>query len=64
MKKHVLVTDIAEEKGRAKGKAEGRAEGKTEVALLMLEEGLDVQTICRMTGVTKSEIERLKRKQA
>ena len=60
MKKHVLVTDIAAEKGRAKG----RAEGKAEVALLMLEEGLDVQTICRMTGIAKNEIERLKRKQA
>lgn len=57
MQRYALVTDIAEDKGRA----EGKAEGKAEVALRMLEEGIRIEVISRITGLKRSELNKLKR---
>ena len=51
------------EEGRAEGREEGRAEGRVEgviqVAKKLLESGMDVDTIMKMTDLSKSEIEKL-----
>ena len=55
--------DTALEKGREEGRAEGREEGRVEgviqVAKKLLESGMDVDTIMKMTDLSKSEIEKL-----
>jgi predicted transposase/invertase (TIGR01784 family) len=62
---------IGRAEGRAEGHAEGRAEGhaegrsvgvidgKSEVAKNMLKEGMDVDLISRLTGLTEEQIRRL-----
>ena len=45
--------------GEAKGKAEGITEGKVEVARAMLKEALPIETICRVTGLTKEQVRNL-----
>ena len=49
--------------GRAEGRAEGRTEGeaksKTEIAKKMKDEGLEVEFIARVTGLTKEDVEAL-----
>jgi len=50
-----------EAKGRAKGRAEGKAEGKAEVAKAMLKNDLPVETIMACTGLSKEEIQKLKK---
>lgn len=49
--------------GRAEGRAEGRSvgviDGKSEVAKNMLKEGMDVELISRLTGLTEEQIRRL-----
>ena len=51
------------EEGRAEGRAEGRVEGRVEgviqVAKKLLESGMDIDTIMKMTDLSKSEIEKL-----
>jgi predicted transposase/invertase (TIGR01784 family) len=51
-------------KGEAKGKAEGLAEGEAqkslEIAKNMLTEGLSVDCICRVTGLTKEAVSALR----
>ena len=51
------------EEGRAEGKAEGRAEGRTEeknnIARKMLANGLSIEQIALITGLTEQEIKRL-----
>ena len=47
--------------GLAEGKAEGLAEGKAEVVMRMLTAGEPEDKIRRMTGVSKKELELLKR---
>ena len=51
------------EKGREEGREEGRAEGKIlkaiQIAKKMLDAGMDVATIMKMTDLPKSEIEKL-----
>ena len=47
------------EEGRAEGRAEGRVEGVIQVAKKLLESGMDVDTIMKMTDLSKSEIEKL-----
>ena len=42
--------------GRAKGRAEGRLEGVLEVARKMKADGMDLETVCRLTGFTEEEI--------
>ncbi|WP_337784734.1 PD-(D/E)XK nuclease family transposase, partial [Prevotella sp.] len=63
--------DTAMEKGREEGRAEGRAEGREEgraegrvegviqVARKLLDAGMDVDTIMKMTDLSKGEIEKL-----
>ena len=41
----------------AEGRAEGRAEGITEVAKRMLEAGMDIEQICKLTGLTVADIQ-------
>lgn len=42
--------------GRADGLAEGRAEGKAEVALRMLDSGMDISQIAQLTGLSVEEV--------
>ena len=51
--------DTALEKGREDGRAEGRVEGVMQVAKKLLDAGMDVDTIMKMTDLSKSEIEKL-----
>ena len=48
-----------EAKGEAKGKAEGIATNKKEIAKKMLAEKIDIETIIKITGLTKEEIIKL-----
>jgi len=50
-----------EARGRAEGEARGRAEGKAEVAKAMLKNNLPVETIMACTGLSKEEIQKLKK---
>ncbi len=43
--------------GIAEGRAEGKAEGKAEVARAMLREELPLETIYRVTGLTKAQVQ-------
>ncbi|OFX28022.1 MAG: hypothetical protein A2033_14615 [Bacteroidetes bacterium GWA2_31_9] len=45
---------------KEEGKVEGKIEGKIEVARTGLKEGLSVEIIMKLTGMTKEEIEKLK----
>ena len=51
------------EEGRAEGRVEGREEGKNlkaiQIAKKLLESGMDVDTVMKMTDLSKSEIEKL-----
>ena len=38
----------------------GKKEGKVEVTKKMLEEGIDIEVISKVTGLTKEEIEKLR----
>ena len=46
-------------RGREEGKAEGLAEGKAEIAKKMLDENIEIETIIKLTGLTKEKIENL-----
>ena len=50
------------EKGLVKGRAEGRQEGRREVALNMLNAGIDPQVILNSTGLSTEELKDLKNK--
>ena len=45
--------------GRAEGKAEGRAEEKNDIARKMLANGLSIEQIALITGLTEKEIKEL-----
>lgn len=51
----------ARTKGKAEGKAEGKIEGKVETARAALREGLDVDVVCRITGLSRETVMELKR---
>ena len=55
--------DIIAQKDYAvkQGEARGRAEGKAEVAKAMLKNNLPVETIMACTGLSKEEIQKLKK---
>ena len=55
---HSVITTAFDE-GKVEGKAEGKLEGKIEVARLMLANGMDRETIKRMTGLTDEELSSL-----
>lgn len=48
-----------EAKGRAEGEARGRAEGKLEIARNLLNEGIKIEIIEKITGLTEKEINKL-----
>ena len=51
--------DTALEKGRAEGRAEGKNLKAIQIAKKMLDAGMDVDTIVKMTDLSKGEIEKL-----
>ncbi len=53
------VVDTAREEGWQKGREEGRLEGILQVARMMKQNGLAIEVIQTMTGLTLNEIERL-----
>ncbi len=57
------VKEQAEEKGREEGLAEGREEGelkgKRETAKGFLKEGVPIDIICKVTGLSETEIQSL-----
>ena len=52
------------EEGIVKGRQEGRQEGIVEIARRMLADGMDVDAICRITGLTRREVSKLAKKRA
>ena len=55
----VLARKI-EQQGIIKGKAEGIIEGKRETAGVMLKEGIDINLISKVTGLSLGEIIQIK----
>ncbi|MCZ0933352.1 MAG: hypothetical protein OXJ52_09415, partial [Oligoflexia bacterium] len=49
------------EKGREEGKIEGKLENQKEIALNMLSKNLEVSFISEITGLSKIEINQLKK---
>jgi predicted transposase/invertase (TIGR01784 family) len=49
-----------EQKGLMKGRMEGEIKGKIETARKGLKMGLPIEVICKMTGLSIEEIEKLK----
>jgi len=47
--------------GEKRGKAGGKIEGKVETARAALSEGLDVDVVCRITGLSRETVMELKR---
>jgi predicted transposase/invertase (TIGR01784 family) len=48
------------EKGIQLGRQEGRNEGKLEVARTMLENGIDRNTVMKMTGLTEDDLAQIR----
>jgi len=60
----IKMTDIAQwlhDEGKMEGKIEGKMEGKTEVALAALQEGLSVDMVVRISGLSRASILKLKK---
>ncbi|MBP7496942.1 MAG: PD-(D/E)XK nuclease family transposase [Bacteroidales bacterium] len=53
--------DTAREEGKIEGKEEGLKEGVDKIALNCLKEGLPLDVIIKLTGLTKQQIEKLKK---
>ena len=53
------IEDTGIEKGRKLGIEEGKIEGIKSTAIRMKNKGIDIETICKVTGLTKEEIENL-----
>lgn len=51
---------MAREEGERKGERKGRMEEKSKVAMEMIKDGVNPQTILKYTGLTLSTIEKLK----
>ena len=51
---------VAREEGERKGERKGRMEEKSKVAMEMIKDGVNPQTILKYTGLTLSTIEKLK----
>ena len=58
----IAQLDYAREEGREEGRVEGREKEKIETAKKMLEDGLDADLICRYTGLSIEEIQKLQSK--
>jgi predicted transposase/invertase (TIGR01784 family) len=50
-----------EKRGKAEGRIEGKLEGKAEVARTALGEGLDIDMVCKITGLSRETIMKLKK---
>jgi predicted transposase/invertase (TIGR01784 family) len=68
VRESVIFQEILQEgeaRGEAKGKAQGEAIGRTqtqlEIARGMLQEGIDIATIARITQLTPEQISQLQR---
>ncbi len=48
------------EKGRIEGRTEGHHEGKLEVARTMLQNGLDRNTVMKMTGLSEDDLAQIR----
>ena len=55
-----LLQDYARNEGHSSGVIEGKKEEKIEIAKNMLQEGLDISLISKITNLSKKEIEKLK----
>ena len=53
--KHILDTKATEEFGYLRGKKEGREE----IVLNMYKEKIDIEIICKVTNLTKEEVEKI-----
>ena len=53
------IIDTAAEDGRAEGFAEGKAEERVQIAKAMIEEGIDTNTIAKVTGLSCEEVKSL-----
>ena len=51
--------DTAFDEGRAEGKEEGRIEEKRQVVINGLQQGLSIQMIATLTGLSEEEIEKI-----
>ena len=56
------ILTAAEAKGEAKGKVEGASNKAIEIARAMFLEGDSIEKICKITGLTSEEIEKLLKK--
>ena len=55
--KNVIDTSFGE--GKVEGRVEGRVEGIKEIASNMLKEGLDIEFISKITGLSNDEIQQI-----
>lgn len=51
------ILQEGEEKGKVKGRAEGKVEGKTEVAINLLNTGMSLEEISRVTGLSLEQLQ-------
>ena len=61
MFKHEFGLDVIHREGKAEGLAEGKAEGRSEIAIAMLKDDEPEAKICRLTGLSRKELQLLKR---
>ncbi len=50
---------IGEARGRSEGEASGRAAEKLEMAKAMKAEGIDINTVVKVSGLSKEDVEKL-----
>ena len=53
------IVEEAKEEGIEQGRTEGLVEGKLEMAKAMKDEGIDINTIVKVSGLSKNEVEKL-----
>ncbi|EBC1279744.1 Rpn family recombination-promoting nuclease/putative transposase, partial [Salmonella enterica] len=51
---------LGEQRGIEKGRNEGKQEGKLEVARTMLQNGIDRNTVMKMTGLTEDDLAQIR----
>ena len=61
MPRYATSFDIVAERAHAEGHAEGHAEAHSKIALAMLKAGESEAKICRFTGLSRKELQLLKR---
>lgn len=58
-KENQMYINIGKKEGKLEGKKEGKKEGKIEIIKNMIKEKLPIETITKITGVNKEEIEKI-----